>query len=251
MQPDQFIEQARRSTVVMRKNILIYYAKGPVVIFGLIMPMFLFLAFYLGNRDVSAEYLGARLMAVTVFFTAAAVSPVIIPLEAQLRTLERLTVAPVATWAIVLGDILASFVFCLVITCLPLAALLAIGVSLSCLAMLLPVILLGSFCFSAMGLLFSAPKFNAPSDVMMIASVVKFSMVFVSGVFVPLAELPSWIGPVALLSPMTYFMDLVQYMIDGSHYLPVIVDVVALSTFTILLVAVVMMAHQKTMPTKI
>ena len=41
--------QLRRAIVVAKKNILIYYIKGPVVIFGLLIPLFLLLAFMVGN----------------------------------------------------------------------------------------------------------------------------------------------------------------------------------------------------------
>ena len=103
--------QLRRAIVVAKKNILIYYIKGPVVIFGLLIPLFLFLAFMVGNRFASLPFLISGLLAMTLFFTATAVSPVIFPWEAQARTLERLAAAPISIPALVFGDILASFVF--------------------------------------------------------------------------------------------------------------------------------------------
>ena len=39
------LQQLRRSLAIARKDIRIYYSKGPVVIFGLLFPVFLFLSF--------------------------------------------------------------------------------------------------------------------------------------------------------------------------------------------------------------
>ncbi|RQD80108.1 MAG: ABC transporter permease, partial [Methanocalculus sp. MSAO_Arc2] len=39
MNPDSLPEQLRRAFAITKKDIRIYYAKGPVVIFGLFMPL--------------------------------------------------------------------------------------------------------------------------------------------------------------------------------------------------------------------
>ncbi len=40
----------RGIVVVTEKNIRIYYTKAPVMIFGLLFPLFMFISFYLGRR---------------------------------------------------------------------------------------------------------------------------------------------------------------------------------------------------------
>jgi hypothetical protein len=47
--------QLRRSLAVAEKDIRIYYLKGPVLIFGIIFPMFLFLAFSVGRSIPAAK----------------------------------------------------------------------------------------------------------------------------------------------------------------------------------------------------
>ena len=89
------VGQIRRSLAIAKKDLRIYYSKGPVVIFGILMPVFLLLAFSVG-RDMSIESLMPAMLGMTVFFTASAVSPVIAPWETQARTLERLVSCPVA-----------------------------------------------------------------------------------------------------------------------------------------------------------
>ena len=56
-----FIDQLKRAFAIAKKNLRIYYRRGPVVIFGLIMPFFLFLAFFIG-RNMPIERLFTGLL---------------------------------------------------------------------------------------------------------------------------------------------------------------------------------------------
>ncbi|MGQ9546858.1 MAG: hypothetical protein ACUVTR_06880 [Dehalococcoidia bacterium] len=124
------LQQARRSLAIARKDMRIYYAKGPVVIFGVLFPVFLFLAFSIG-RHLSIDFMIPGLLGMVLFFTATAVSPVVAPWEAQARTLERLMSCPVSIETIIIGDILASFVFGLAISLVPIILGLVLGVTIS------------------------------------------------------------------------------------------------------------------------
>jgi ABC-2 type transport system permease protein len=85
----------------------------------------------------------------------------------------------------------------------------------------------------------------------MIASVVKFPIVFISGIFIPLDQLPSWGQAVAYISPLTYFTDIARHSIQGQGHLPVAVDLLALLAFTAIFLVVAMKLHQRTMPRRI
>jgi ABC-2 type transport system permease protein len=85
----------------------------------------------------------------------------------------------------------------------------------------------------------------------MLASVVKFPVVFISGIFIPLNELPDWGQVIAYISPLTYFTDIVRNCIQGQGHLSVVVDLLVLLAFTSLFLVVALMMHQKTMPKRI
>jgi ABC-2 type transport system permease protein len=85
----------------------------------------------------------------------------------------------------------------------------------------------------------------------MIASVVKFPVVFISGVFIALNELPAWGQAIAYISPLTYFTDIARHSMQGQGHLPVYVDLLALVGFTALFLAVAMTLHRRTMPKRI
>ncbi|MDI6718267.1 MAG: ABC transporter permease [Methanomicrobiales archaeon] len=248
MNPSEFPEQVRRSWAIAKKDIRIYYIKGPVLIFGIFMPVFLFLAFFMGSRQLPLPFLLSGLMGMTLFFTATAVSPAIFPWEGQARTLERLAACPVTIEAIVLGDMIASVLFGIGITMVTLGIGLALGLPLLHGITLIAAILLAACCFSALGMLLAVPPTNVPSNIMMLSSLLKFPLVFISGIFIPLEQLPPWGLALAACSPLTYFTDIARYSFMGANFFPVLLDIAVLAAFTLALTAVTMLLHRRTMP---
>lgn len=244
------LSQLRRSLAVTEKDIRIYYLKGPVLIFGILFPMFLFLAFSIG-RSIPIEVMISGLLSMTLFFTATAVSPIILPWEGSMRTLERLISAPVSIPAIILGDVLASFIFGMVITSVPIAFGLLLGVRIQSPTVLAMAILLSAFCFSYLGSLFSTPPTNVPSNIMMISNLFKFPLVFISGIFIPLEQMPSWGRLISLFSPLTYLTDLMRYSIQGASYYPITLDFAAMVLFTLVFMLLAMVIHAKNMPKRL
>jgi ABC-2 type transport system permease protein len=243
-----FPEQVRRSWAIAKKDIRIYYFKGPVLIFGVFMPLFMFLAFLMGSRQLPLSFLISGLVGMTLFFTATAVSPAIFPWEGQARTLERLASCPVAVETIVFGDMIASTLFGIGITVLTVITGLALGLPLIHGITLLMAILLAACCFSAIGMLLAVPPTNVPSNIMMLSSLIKFPLVFISGIFVPLEQMPAWGLALAVLSPLSYFTDLVRYSFTETHFFPVWVDIAALAVFTLVFTVGTMYLHKRTMP---
>jgi len=243
-------EQMRRSLVIARKDIRIYYSKGPVIIFGVLFPVFLFLSFTIG-RHLSVDFMIPGLLGMILFFTATSISPIVVPWEAQARTLERLMSCPVRIETIIMGDILASLAFGAGISLVPIILGLFLGITISSPFIFALAVILAALCFASLGTVFSIPPTNLPATVNMIASVVKFPVVFISGIFIPLNELPAWGQAVAYISPLTYFTDIARYSIQGRGHLPVAVDLLVLLAFTALFLVVAMKLHQRTMPRRI
>lgn len=248
MNPEGCSEQVRRAWAIAKKDIRIYYFKGPVLIFGIFMPVFLFLAFLMGSNQLPLAFLIAGLVGMTLFFTATAVSPAIFPWEGSAKTLERLASCPITVEAIVLGDMIASTLFGIGITIITVIIGLALGLSLIHGTALLAAIFLAACCFSAIGMLLAVPPTNVPSNIMMLSSLLKFPLVFISGIFIPLEQMPPWGLALAVCSPLTYFTDLVRYSFTGTNYFPVPGDIAALIVFTLIFTAGTMYLHKRTLP---
>jgi ABC-2 type transport system permease protein len=244
------LDQARRSLAIAKKDLRIYYAKGPVVIFGVLMPTFLFLAFFIG-RQMPVNSLIPGLLGMAVFFTTTAVSPVVAPWETQARTLERLASCPVAVWTILLGDMLASVLFGIVISCLPILVGFITGATIHHPFILAAGIVLAALCFSSLSLIFSFPPASSPASIMMLSALIKFPLVFISGVFMPVGELPTWAKRVASLSPLTYFTEVARYCMGGISYCPVSVSLLLLLMFTVLFWGAAVSLHKRTLPKRL
>ncbi len=96
--------------VIAEKDIRLYYAKPPIILWGILLPFVLFLSGSVG-RDQPLGSLVPGLVAITVFFTASSIGPVIIPWEKGARTFERLLAAPLSLTSVMLGKTLAGMFF--------------------------------------------------------------------------------------------------------------------------------------------
>lgn len=242
--------QLNRALTITKKNILIYYLKGPVIIFGILIPVFFFLAFIAGGKHLPWSFLISGLTSMTVFFTATSVSPVIMPWEAQMNTPERLVASPVSIYAIIVGDILASICFSFLITVVPVILALVTNITIKDPLIFVLGIILAATCFSVLGSLLSTPKTNLPSNIMMLSSLIKFPLVFISGIFIPL-EMMGWGNYIAIFSPLTYTMEIVRYSMQGTHTYPIIMDIVSLILFTIIFFIASIKLHEANIPHRI
>jgi ABC-2 type transport system permease protein len=244
-------EQFKRSLVVTQKNVKIYYLKGPVMVFGLIFPLFLALAYVIG-RNIPLEEVLPGLIGMTTFFTATSVGPSIVPWETRSKTLERLLCCPVALWTIIGGDMISSFIFGFIISVIPLTLTLILGIQPLNFIVLILGLIIANLCFAALSVLLSAyPPTDIPATTMMLSSLVKFPLVFISGVFIPVEQLPEWGRAIASISPLTYFTDMVRQLFINKGFYPLAVDFLTLIAFTIVFVFAAIKLHEKTLTKRI
>ncbi len=231
--------------VIAKKDAMIYYLKPPVFIYGVLFPIFFFLAFAIG-RQVAPERIVPGMLAMALFFTASAVGPMVTPWERRHKTYERLISSPVPALSIILGDVLAGASFGAALSVIPLV--LGTALTRSVLArpgLLFSCIVLSALCFAALGELLAAPPTNNPSQVMMLCNLVRLPLIFISGVFVPLAEMPRWSRCVLPLSPLSYCSDLFRSAFGSANYFPLWFDLLMLAGFTAAFVGGALLFHHR------
>lgn len=249
----KYFAQLKKSVSIAKKNLRIYYMKGPVIIFGMLLPFFFFLAFWLG-RDMSSLMLGTGLVGMAIWFTSTSISPVITPWETRTKTLERLISSPICLSWILFGDMLASALIGFLITIIPLSiALIALDLTLAHPLVLVLGLVLGSMCFSAIGVLMAALPTDTPADVMMLSSLVKFPVIFVSGIFISVSQLPEWGRAISHLSPLTYLTNLVRWTFgsNGSFWPSPLQNLIILAGLIVLFTALAVFLHKKTLPRRL
>jgi len=243
---EAFLWQGRAAFVVAKKNVMIYYLKPPVITFGVIFPLFFYLAFAAGHAG-PPEAMVPGIMSMALFFTASAVGPLVTPWERQAKTYERLVTSPASLSAILAGDVLAGMLFGTLLSLLPLAiGLSATDAGVVSAPRLMIGVVLGAFAFSGLGVLLSAPASDTPSQVMMLSNLVRLPIIFVSGVFIPLAQMPAWGRWLAPLSPLSYSADLIRVGFGETGYFSFWADVAALSGFTVVFLWAAHLLHRRT-----
>ena len=234
---------ARSVLLVAEKNMRIYYYKGAVVIFGLLFPFLMFLTFFIG-RNLNLILFFPAFLGMMLFFSSSSTGPLITPWEKREKTYERLLSLPVTLESIILGDILAGALFGIVITTIVwTAGTLLLHLPLAHPLLLAVTLILGGFTFAALGTLLSSPAMSNPSNVMMVSNLIRLPLIFVSGIFIPLAQLGSWAWTNEM-SPLTYLVDLFNGAITNTAVYPPVMDIVVLAIVIMVFVAAAKLIQQ-------
>jgi ABC-2 type transport system permease protein len=231
-------------TVVI-KDIRVYYLRPGMIMFGFLMPFFMFFSFSVRRQMEAGDGL-ARLLALTIFFTVAAAGPFIIPTERRVRTYDRLLAAPMSLITLLLGKIAVGAFFAIAVSTVALSAgLLIFDVTIAQPGFLAVSILLGALSFSALGLIFGSIPTNNPGDVQMPSTLLRWGLMFISGVFVPLGEMTPAARIIAYFSPLTYAQDLMNHSVMGSGVINIWLDVAVLLVTSILLLYPSILLHKR------
>jgi len=205
----------RGIVVITGKNMRLYYTKPPVLMFGFLFPLFMFFAFFVGRHLDLITFFPAFL-AMMLFFTASSVGPLITPWEKREKTYERLLSYPLTPESIILGDVMAGAVFGIVITSIVwIASAFFFTVPAAHPATVALAFILGTVSCAALGALLASPASDSPPNVMIFSNLVRFPLIFISGIFVPLQDMQGWGRILAYCSPLTYLVDLFNAGFSG------------------------------------
>ena len=212
----RIVDELSQAWIVTLKDIKVYYLRPGMIMFGFLMPFFMFFSFSV-RRDMAAGEGMSRLLALTIFFTAAAAGPFIIPTERRLGTYDRLLAAPMSLLTLLLGKIAVGAFFAIVVSSIAaIVGILFLSTSVAQPALMVAGIFIGSFTFSTMGLIFGSIPTRNPGDVQMPSTLIRWVLLFVSGVFVPLSEMSTIARGISYLSPLTYAQDLMNHAVLGT-----------------------------------
>ncbi|MFO7888778.1 MAG: ABC transporter permease [bacterium] len=237
--------QLHGTLVILKKNILLYYLKPPVLIFGVLFPVFFFLSFKMG-RSIAAENIVPGMVAMALWFTASAIGPLVTPWERRARTYERLISTPVSMRAILAGDIISGLVFGSCLSVIPiLLGLILTDVSVHSLLLLAAGILLSGLCFASLGVLLAAPPASSPSNIMLLSNLVRLPLLFVSGIFLPFEQMPHWAQWIAPLSPLSYASSVIRSAFGQTAFFPSWLSLIILILFSSVFFLVSCKFHNK------
>ncbi len=195
------------------------------------------------------EFVAPGIMAMVVMMSLMTGLPHAISYEKDMGTLDGMLAAPTSRWAIILGKVMAQTTRGLVqgFIILLLSVLLFGVVIHGSILLVVLLILLTVFSFVGLGILITsfADKEETATMVMM---TLMFPMMFLSGVFFPVQQMPSFMQTLANFLPLTYAADAMRkVMVLGAGPEAIMTDVVVLAAFGIVLLAIAVPLFKRAM----
>ncbi len=205
----------RSSFVIALKDIKVYYMTPSMIMFGFLIPFFLFFSFTIG-RGMEIHASIVRLISMTIFFTSSSAGQVILPMERRIKTLDRILASPVPLGALVIGKSFVGLFFGFTVSILPIiAGLLFFGLTITDVILLLITMLLSCWVFSMMGVFFASFPVQRPGSVMMPSTLLRWPLLFISGIFIPLDRMSPILRGISYISPLTYTVDALNRSVSG------------------------------------
>jgi ABC-2 type transport system permease protein len=218
------------------KDLRAYYFKPPNISWGILLPFAFVLAFAIRNPGDLRE-LVPGLLALTLLFGTSSMEAIVIVFERRIGSLERLLLAPVRLPALLAGKLLGGMFFGLTVTLVVLGIMLAVfGVSGVNWLLLILALLLSAAAFSALGALVSVAV-KEVFEAQTLANFVRFPMMFLGGVFVPVAALPQGLQILARALPLTYTVEALRAALGIGTAEHAILDLSVLTGFAVILFA--------------
>jgi len=195
------------------------------------------------------EFVAPGIMAMVVMMSLMTGLPHAISYEKDMGTLDGMLVAPTSRWAIILGKVLAQstrgmiqgFIILLM-------AVLLFGVVIhGSILLVILLILLTVFSFVGLGILITsfADKEETATMVMM---TLMFPMMFLSGVFFPVQQMPSFMQTLAGFLPLTYAASAMRkVMVLGAGVQAITPEIIILAVFGIVLLTVAVPMFKRAM----
>lgn len=224
---------------ILAKDMRSYYLKPPNISWGLVFPLAWTAMFFIksgqGLESVKAVLPGV--MAVSVLFGTTSMLAVTVTFEKKGRSFERLLLAPIPLELLMLAKTSGAIVFGMANAFVPvlMAAILVDLSSVDWLA-LLPAVFLIAVSSTFLGL-FIAVSVSEVFEAQTFSNFFRFPMIFLCGLFFPIASLPVILKPLSYALPLTYGADILHGAIRNAATMPYVLSLAALAAFCIALFA--------------
>ena len=195
------------------------------------------------------EFVAPGIMAMVVMMSLMTGLPHAISYEKDMGTLDGMLVAPTSRWAIILGKVMAQTTRGLIqgfIIFLLSVLLFGVVIHGSILLVVL-LILLTVFSFVGLGILITSFA-DREETATMVMMTLMFPMMFLSGVFFPIQQMPSFMQTLANFLPLTYAASAMRkVMVLGAGTSAIFTDVIVLAVFGSVLLTIAVPLFKRAM----
>jgi ABC-2 type transport system permease protein len=186
------------------------------------------------------DFMAPGLMAMTVMMSVMTGLPAAISHEREVGTLDGMMVAPINRLAIILGKTLAQTARGLLQGILILTLAVALfGVTIhGSILLIFALLLLGVFSFVGLGVVITSFA-KDQETAMMVMMTLMFPMMFLSGVFFPIQQMPWYMQSISNVLPLTYAATaLRKVMVSGAGVSMITTELAVLIGFGVVMTAI-------------
>lgn len=164
-----------------------------------------------------SKFMFPGIIGMTVLMTSF-MSGVSVVWDREFGFLKEVLVAPISRVAVAAGKTLGGATIALIqgVVILLFAPLFGLTLSPGILPKLLPVMFLVACALSAMGI-FLASRIKSMEAHQAVMQLLMFPMIFLSGVFFPVNNVPAWMGVLVRINPATYAIDPIRQLMLGAE----------------------------------
>ncbi len=222
---------------ILLKDMGTYYLKPPNISWGLIFPLAWTGMFFIKSGS-GLEHLPTVLpgvVAVSILFGTTSMLAVTVTFEKKNRSFERLLLAPLPLEILMLAKTSGAILFGIANAFVPvvMAAFLA-DLSQVAWSVFVPAVILIAVASAFLGL-FIAVAVSEVFEAQTFSNFLRFPMIFLCGLFFPIAALPSFLRPLSYALPLTYGVDMLHGAIHGGHNRPFAINLGILAAFCLVL----------------
>ena len=218
---------------ILVKDMKTYYLKPPNISWGIIFPLAWTGMFFIksGSGLGSIPSLLPGVVSVSILFGTTSMLAVTVTFEKKNRSFERLLLAPIPLEILMLAKTGGAVLMGTVNAFVP-VLLAAVITDLSDVTWLtfVPAVLLIAVSSTFLGL-FIAVAVSEVFEAQTFSNFFRFPMMFLCGLFFPIAQLPIVLKPLSYCLPLTYGADLLHGAVHGGHTLPFFLNFIMLSGF--------------------
>ena len=195
------------------------------------------------------DFIAPGIMAMTVMMSVMTGLPVAISQEKEIGTMDGMMVAPVNRLSILLGKTIAQTARGLIQGVIILALAIGIfGVTIQGnILLVFALLLLGVFSFVGLGIVITSFTKDQETAQMLMMTLM-FPMMFLSGVFFPVQQMPWFMQSIAQFLPLTYASDaLRKVMVLGAGIPQISNELIILIVFGVVMIAIALPVFKRMM----
>ncbi|MHC3129571.1 MAG: ABC transporter permease [Candidatus Bathyarchaeota archaeon] len=195
------------------------------------------------------DFIAPGIMAMTVMMSVMTGLPAAISQEREVGTLDGMMVAPISRLSVILGKTLAQMARGMLQGVLILVlAVTLFGVTVhGNILLVFALLLLGVFSFVGLGVVLTSFAKDQETAVMMMTTIM-FPMMFLSGVFFPIEQMPWFMQSISKILPLTYVADaLRKVMVLGADIPALTTELSVLITFGVIMTAIAVPVFKRAM----